>query len=252
MKVDDWNDHWSRFAEAATRNPGQQMRHAIVARRLSEVATGGPRRILDIGSGQGDLLARIRRLWPKAPLLGFEMSESGVRISREKVPDGRFILADLFHPPPELDAYAGWATDAVCVEVLEHVDDPVAFLQSAARYLAPGAQIIVTVPSGPMSAFDRHIGHRRHFTRASISANLSAAGFRVDRVYRCGFPFFNLYRLVVIARGKKLAADIDSGGGQPSSRLAGAIMDLFHILFRLNVADSRFGWQLVAVAKKSD
>ena len=57
---------------------------------------------------------------------------------------------------------------------------------------------VVTVPGGPMSAFDRHIGHRRHFSPDDLRAVLLAAGFQVERTTGVGFPFFNLYRLVAI------------------------------------------------------
>jgi hypothetical protein len=138
----------------------------------------------------------------------------------------------------------------VCSEVLEHVDSPEDFLKAARPFLAEGAGLVVTVPGGPMSAFDRHIGHRRHFTRDSISRCLAAAGFTVERVYLSGFPFFNLYRGVVIARGEKLADDVNAGQGGFSAWLAGAVMAVFRGLFRLNLRNSPFGWQVVAVARK--
>jgi hypothetical protein len=150
-----------------------------------------------------------------------------------------------------LNDYAEWASHAVCSEVLEHVDSPEDFLRATRRYLAPGAQLIVTVPGGPMSAFDRHIGHRQHFTRESITATLQSAGFAVDRVYLSGFPFFNLYRMVVIARGKKLVADVDAASPGKSSGLADAVMAMFRGLFGLNLLNSPFGWQVIAVARKT-
>jgi SAM-dependent methyltransferase len=190
-------------------------------------------------------------LMPTAHLLGFEMSSSGVEISREKVSGATFLVADLFRPPENLGAYTGWATHAVCSEVLEHVDSPVAFLQEARRYLADDARLIVTVPGGPMSAFDRHIGHRQHFTRSSISRCLEDAGFAVDRVYMAGFPFFNVYRCVVIARGESLVADVDAGHRGFSAWLAGVVMAVFRGVFRFNLMDSALGWQVVAVARKA-
>jgi hypothetical protein len=96
-----------------------------------------------------------------------------------------------------------------------------------------------------MSAFDRSIGHRRHFTPASLSALLVQSGFRVERAERAGFPFFNLYRLAVIARGNRLASDLEAG-----SSTAGAAMSMFDRLFRLNLDRSPFGWQIVAVATR--
>ena len=247
---DNWDEHWDRFADAASRNPAQRMRHAIVARLLRREIQGSPARVLDIGSGQGDLLLKLRGLLPQADLLGLEMSESGVEISRGKVPGATFLVADVFDPPAGLAAYQGWATDAVCSEVLEHVDAPEDFLRRARPYLADHARLIVTVPGGPMSAFDRHIGHRRHFTRDSIGRVLREAGFGVERVYLGGFPFFNLYRGLVIARGEKLASDIETGRGGFSARLANAAMAAFHGLFRFNLMDSPLGWQVVAVAIK--
>lgn len=245
---DDWDLHWDRYASAASRNPAQQMRHRQIAALLLAGATR-PARVLDIGSGQGDLLEQLHHLLPEAGLLGIELSESGVRISRAKVPRASFVVANLFHPPDSLAAYVGWATDAVCSEVLEHLDSPVAFLQAAKPYIAAGGRLIVTVPGGPMSAFDRHIGHRRHFTRESIAESLRAAGFDVERVYLSGFPFFNLYRRVVIARGEKLIADVETGHRGSSAWIAELTMRIFRGLFRLNLSDSPLGWQVVAVAR---
>jgi hypothetical protein len=173
-----------------------------------------------------------------------------VEISQHKVPGATFLVADLFRPPEDLGVYIGWATHAACSEVIEHVDSPVAFLQAARPYLAENARLIVTVPGGPMSAFDRHIGHRQHFTRTSISRCLLDAGFAVDRVYLSGFPFFNVYRSVVIARGKKLVVDVDAGHRGFSAALARWMMTAFRGLFRFNLMDSPLGWQVVAVARK--
>jgi hypothetical protein len=136
----------------------------------------------------------------------------------------------------------------VCSEVLEHLDDPAAFLRAARVYLQPGARLLVTVPGGPMSAFDRHIGHRRHFDRRSAGEVMEAGGFDVERVRGAGFPFFNLYRMLVIARGRKLARDVEGEHGA-SSAMAKLVMRVFGVLFRLNLGDSSFGWQIVAIGR---
>ncbi|HEY8995358.1 MAG TPA: class I SAM-dependent methyltransferase [Lacunisphaera sp.] len=247
---DDWDNHWTHYAAAASRNPAQRMRHDIIVRLLREDPRAAAR-TLDIGSGQGDLLVKLAQACPGAELLGFELSASGVEISRRKLPQAKFMVADLFQPPPELAGFTGWATAAVCSEVLEHVDSPVDFMKAARAYLAEEARVVVTVPGGPMSAFDRHIGHRQHFTRQSIAGFLEQAGYRVERVYLSGFPFFNLYRGVVIARGESLAGDVSSGGRGFAARLADGVMAVFRGLFRLNLLDSPFGWQVVAVARKA-
>jgi SAM-dependent methyltransferase len=248
---DNWDRHWDLYGGAASRNPAQRMRHSLVARLLRDGPRAAAARVLDLGSGQGDLLAKLSGNFPEAELLGFEMSANGVEQSRAKAHGARFLVVDLFRPPPEADTYERWATAAVCSEVLEHVDNPASFLRAARRYLADGAGLIVTVPGGPMSGFDRQIGHRRHFTRDSIRRTLEEAGLTVERVYLAGFPFFNLYRLVVIARGEKLGDDVGSGGHGISARLAEAAMAVFRGLFRFNLMDFPLGWQVVAVARNA-
>ena len=248
---DDWDAHWNRYADSAGGNPAQRMRHDIIARWLKQDSGKGEMRVLDLGSGQGDLIRRLQSLLPQARFVGVELSESGVAISRQKAPEASFFVADLLQSPPALSEFAGWATHAVCSEVLEHVDDPVGFLKSSQPYLAPNARLIVTVPGGPMSAFDRHIGHRQHFDRKKIGSILHEAGYSVERTSLSGFPFFNLYRLLIIARGKRLALDIETKSTGISSGLARFAMKLFGVLFHANLPDSPFGWQLIAIARKT-
>lgn len=248
---DNWDSHWTRYAESANLNPAQHMRHALI---LSALAEGGDvvERLLDVGSGQGDFLATAAQAGVATAYAGIELSESGVRISRHKLPEARILQMDLFDPSPESAALEGWATAAVCSDVIEHVDDSVDFLHRLGRYLSDGGKLVVTVPGGPMSAFDRHIGHRRHFSDMSVRRTLADAGFAVEKVWLAGFPFFNLYRLLVILRGRRLIADVESGNGRgAASGLARMAMSAFRLLFKLNLRSSPFGWQIVAIARKA-
>src|SRR5438067_9825698 len=248
---DDWDAHWEHYAQSAAENPAQWMRHEIIARLLCEDAGKGAMQLFDLGSGQGDLVQKLEPLLPGARFVGAELSERGVAISKRKVPRATFLVADIFAPPASLNEFTNWATHAVCSEVLEHVDDPVAFLKLARAYLAPGARLIVTVPGGPMSAFDCHIGHRQHFERAQIDSMLEEAGYSVERTYLAGFPFFNLYRLLAIARGKRLVQDVETKSAGQSAGLAHFAMRVFQVLFHANLLDSPFGWQVVAIARKA-
>jgi SAM-dependent methyltransferase len=179
------------------------------------------------------------------------LSRGGVAISQAKVPEATFIEADLLNPPQALHKYSGTADVAVCSEVVEHVDSPVRFLKSLRNYLKPGGWLIVTVPGGPMSAFDHHIGHRKHFDAKSIAMVLKSAGFSVENIQLAGFPFFNLYRLTVILRGRKLIDDakVVPFHGRPGA-LALLGMRTFGFLFKWNLDDSPFGWQVIALARK--
>jgi hypothetical protein len=109
--------------------------------------------------------------------------------------------------------------------------------------LAPGCKLVVTVPGGPMNAFYKHIGHRRHYSPKEIGEVLQQAGYRVEELYGAGFPFFNLFRRFIGWRGEKL---IKAVSGEPSLTVRFGMM-VFDLLFRLNLM--RWGWQTLAVAR---
>jgi SAM-dependent methyltransferase len=246
VSTDDWNRHWSAFADATTLNPAQAYRRMLVFRALNLNDAHGPVRLLEVGSGQGDLSREIKDRHPEVELVGLDLSHTGVEIARSKVPSGTFFQQDLTRPLALPDRYHGWATHAVCSEVLEHLDDPRVALNNIRACLAPGGRLVITVPSGPMSAFDRHIGHRAHFSPERLEQVLRDTGLGVESLYGAGFPFFNLYRLTVIARGKKLIDDADVERQLPVT--ARAAMRVFGWLFRWNKVETRLGWQLVATA----
>lgn len=249
LGVDDWDAHWTQLGAMARLNPAQRYRRDLCLSLLER--RGTPRRLLDIGSGTGELLGAAGDRWPAAEMIGLEMSRTGVQQAAAAFPAATFIMADLLNGPGEIGDRRGWATHAVCSEVLEHVDDPATLVRAAREWLAPGARVVVTVPGGPMSAYDRHIGHRRHFTPATLRAVLQDAGLEVSLTLRAGFPWFNVYRALVIIAGERLVAEADEQtGGGAAAAILGAAMRGFQGLFRTNLPRSPLGWQMVAVARE--
>src|SRR5215510_3437478 len=146
---DDWDQHWQHYSDAAEQNPAQYYRRELILSLLGLNGSGMGARIIDIGSGQGDMAAAIRARFPSAEILGLELEPSGVEISRCKVPTARFVqrnLLDQTQPPQDL---RGWATHAVCSEVVEHLDDPVVLLRNARAYMNEHCCLVVTAPGGP-------------------------------------------------------------------------------------------------------
>ncbi len=240
---DDWNQHWNELAESARANPAQGFRRQLVF-SLLRLDAAGPVRLLDIGSGQGDFAAEALQRFPNIEILGLELSRSGVERAASKAPSATFVQRDLLRPAEIPSQHENWATHAVCSEVLEHLDDPAGLLEAAKAYMRPGCTLVVTVPGGPMSAFDRHIGHRIHYTPGKLRSLLSCLGFNVKYAGGVGFPFFNLYRLMVICLGKSL---INAASSANDSLLARVAMRVFRALFCLNTR-SPLGWQIAAEA----
>ncbi|HEV3189842.1 MAG TPA: class I SAM-dependent methyltransferase [Polyangiaceae bacterium] len=245
--IDDWNEHWAAHAVVNALNPAQIYRTKLVLEALALGEANAPLRVLELGSGTGEFAGHVLGLRPDAEFVGLDLSAVGVEISQRKVPAARFFQQDFMQPIQLAPSYRGWATHVVCSEVLEHLDDPAGMLRNMRPLLAPGCRVIVTVPAGPMSAFDRHIGHRRHFNPTLLEETLRAAGLNVLDLRGAGFPFFNLYRLAVVARGKKLIEDTAGTSESALPIVARGAMHTFSWLFKLNTTRTRLGWQLVAV-----
>ena len=247
---DDWDEHWERIGEFSLRNPANAYRHKMVLKLLGDVRPGSV--LLDIGSGQGQFALDYAAQRPDVQVFGVEYSAAGVRRANQAAEAGglgaRFYERNLLEPVSLAEGQPP-ATHAVCSEVLEHVEDPTTLVRESIALLAPGAKVVVTVPGGPRTAFDKHIGHYRHFTAPALHEILTTAGLDVDVVFRSGFPFFNLYKLAVLARGDRLVQEVKqrSTAAEPS-RLEALAAAVFHQGFKVNRDDARLGWQLAALA----
>lgn len=160
---DDWDRHWDDYSQCAQDNPALDYRRRVIFSLLGLQGSGADVRLLDIGSGQGDLAAAVLAKFSSADFLGLELSQPGVDISTKRVPGARFVQRNLLEQITVSPEQRNWATHAVCSEVIEHVDDPVQLLSSAREYMCTDCLLVVTAPGGPMSAFDKHIGHRKHY-----------------------------------------------------------------------------------------
>lgn len=245
---DDWDAHWDEYSDCAQNNPAVQYRRRLIFSLLCMAGSGEGVRLLDVGSGQGGMAAAVRQRFPAAQVLGLELSHSGVEISRQKVPGAQFVQCNLLDDSKPAVDQQGWATHAICSEVIEHVDDPRRLLINARHYMKEGCKLAVTAPGGPMSAFDKHIGHRKHYRAQEIGDLLQSAGYEPERLSRAGFPFFNLFRSLVILRGKKIVEDAKARKNGPASMPARAAMALFRPLLHLNLDSSPWGWQMAATA----
>ena len=106
--------------------------------------------VVDLGCGTGDI---VPFLPPKAQYRGFDFSEEAIKYAKEWHP-GTFEVADLRTLEiPKVDV-------VICVEALEHLEDDIGLLER----IAPGTQVIFTVPSFPDP------GHVRTYTMHDVVA----------------------------------------------------------------------------------
>ena len=126
-------------------------------------------RVLDAGAGE----APWRELLAHVEYVGIDVDEAagfGMRRTPNIVYyDGRKIP----FPDSSFD-------HVLCVEVLEHVPDPAAFVTELARVLRTGGSLVLTIP---WSARLHHLPHDYgRFTRYGLRALLNAGGFTNVRI----------------------------------------------------------------------
>ncbi|KII87375.1 hypothetical protein PLICRDRAFT_43007 [Plicaturopsis crispa FD-325 SS-3] len=100
--------------------------------------------VLDVGCGGGLLSESLARLG--AQTLGIDASESNVAIaSLHASADPKLSSLTYRHAPAEALLEEEKRFDVVCsMEVLEHVDNPAAFLASCADLLKPGGHLFIS------------------------------------------------------------------------------------------------------------
>jgi len=164
-----------------------QHRAACLTAVIQRFLPGGT--IYDIGGGNGFVARSLIDAGFDAVVV--EPGETGARNARRRgIPT--VVCATL--------SSANFAADilpaAGLFDVLEHVENDVAFLGEIHRCLAPGGRLYVTVPaySWLWSDDDVVAGHFRRYTITKLTARLQAVGFK--RLF--GTYFFSLLPLPLL------------------------------------------------------
>jgi SAM-dependent methyltransferase len=120
-----------------------------------------------------------------------------------RTPNVAVVKLDPENPGDYQDSGGPFQT-LLCINVLEHVEDPDQVVASCAGVIEPGGSLIVLAPQGrKMGSLDRTLGHKRRFTKKQLRALLTNHGFAVDRLYqlnKIGAPAWWLYSRVLRAR----------------------------------------------------
>jgi SAM-dependent methyltransferase len=158
-----------------------RLRWAAITPLLGDLA---PRRILELGCGQGGFGARLAAV---ADYTGVEPDESSWLVAHERItPLGGTILHGDHRKVAE-----GAGFDLVCAfEVLEHLGDDEATLAEWVLLARPGGHVLLSVPADPerFGPSDRLVGHYRRYTEEQLARVMADAGCVDIRMRRYGWP----------------------------------------------------------------
>lgn len=143
-------------------------------------AAGG--HILDVGCGPGWFLARAKQAG--YDVCGLDFDEAVIRLGR------RNAGVEELHCLSVDDALRRWQGrfDAVTLfEVVEHTDDPIAFLQEVRQFLRPGGYLALSVPNRERwllktAPWDTPPHHLTKWNAAALRKILESAGLEIERM----------------------------------------------------------------------
>jgi 2-polyprenyl-6-hydroxyphenyl methylase/3-demethylubiquinone-9 3-methyltransferase len=174
-------------------DPATEPTFALRVGAALSVIGAAPKRILDFGCGAGDAAkCFVER---GHDVVGVDISASGIRLAKMKVPTATFVLIDsetqLPFPDESFDIY-------FCTEVIEHLFYVREFIGEISRLLVKDGLFLLTTPyHGWIKnlfiitfAFEKHFepnsGHIRFFSKRSMRQYLQLGGFRVERIHGIG------------------------------------------------------------------
>ena len=233
---ENWDEIWNSLSEGMGSNPARKSRQDAILRRIQRGST------LDFGAGDGEFVLRMREMGLSS--IGVEMSIEGVAKGNSRAHSLGYedLLFEL-----KTDVLDGKVfNNIVLSEVVEHIENPTPVLKSLSSNLAPNGLMIITVPAGPISKFDKFIGHHRHYSKESLILEIESANFEVIEVNQIGFPLINIVRVWCLVKGDKVVKALTKPNSFVDSVMGRFLLRLLSSTFQL---DTRFGWQLIATAK---
>lgn len=230
-----YDQRWRECGDMRQYGPSARHTRELVFGQMDEVEFSS---LIDIGCGDGTFLREAIERYDVDVVSGTDISEKALELAANRVSADFFRMdlgADGFDGVEGVD---GRFDIGVCSEVLEHIEDDRAALETIRSMCE---QVIFTVPAGEFKSEDEKVGHIRRYSRAEFREKLESAGFEVVEIRNWGYPFYSpLYRVVL---------EITS----PSSRqgnfgiLRKTVAEGLYQVFRLNVFDR--GDRIVARAK---
>jgi glycosyltransferase involved in cell wall biosynthesis len=140
--------------------------------------------VLEVGAGIGNLTGRL-------------MSRRMLYVAAENDPLHLHALRNRFlrtpnvavqridpEAPGDLAGLVKCFDTVLCLNVLEHLDQPLSVLKGLAGALRPGGSLVMLVPNVPAiyGSLDRSLGHKRRYGRATMAELVGQLGFTVESV----------------------------------------------------------------------
>ncbi|MCW2523656.1 MAG: methyltransferase type 11 [Frankiales bacterium] len=161
--------------------PNARLRWSVVGRVVEDLNPGS---VLEIGCGLGSFGARLAA---RSDYLGVEPDPTSFAVAKSRIePAGGVVLnetSDALEPERQFDLVCAF-------EVLEHLEDDTAAVESWTRFIRPGGHLVLSMPAWPdrYNAWDTLVGHYRRYSPSEVHRLLEGQGLREVHVVVYGWP----------------------------------------------------------------
>jgi SAM-dependent methyltransferase len=194
-----------------------------VFQRLADPLLRGAANVAEVGCGNGLVQRQVEDHYG-ITVTGFDLNELALKKNVSRL--SPIHCYDIHHRAQQFGAHF----DTILLfDVLEHISDEGAFLQSLRYHLTKSGSIIINVPAHQSlySAYDRAAGHVRRYSIAHLARVAEQNGLRITSFTYWGLPLIPLLLLrKALIAFKRTELGIISTGLDPGGPIKNSCLGL--------------------------
>jgi len=183
---------WRTCLDVEQQDAGHYLEHVNAG--LVGLIDGAPNRFLDIGCASGALGVALKEKFPGASVVGIEAGRGAAAQAQQRL--DRVVCSRIEEVDFSAPDMAGQFDAVIVADILEHLINPWQVLLRLKAALAPGAQVLASIPNvrnlallsellleGRWTYRDRgllDVTHLRFFTFAEIMEMFEETGYRCE------------------------------------------------------------------------
>lgn len=238
-------DEWFDFAHRD--HFWMRWRFDILRRQMGRFGIT-PGKALEIGCGNGVVRQQMEDAF-MVPVDGCDLNQHALEMA--PMGRGRLLVYNIFDRLPEM---CGAYDMILLMDVIEHLDDDLGFLQTSLEHLKPRGIVAINVPAQMVlySKYDRVNGHKRRYNCERLSSLFEKSNVTPLAIINWGFslvPLLLVRKLVLKFVSEERTMET---GFVPPGRVTKAGLDLLKGIETSVAIDLPIGTSIMALGRLND